>query len=251
MTQTTKSTQLYPETGPDPHPLITPRAIVLNLIVTLLAPMFLGVTAGDVALARMAAQETVSTYRTRDFADLVAVAQVIAFGLAALGSLSLSMADDISPSMTLRLRGNANALNRSAERNRRAMKDSSQDTAALHQVAPEPETPAIAEGSNPPDTQVFLSTQAANVLAAEAAARLYGAEKLAVQSPNPVVFPMAASPIAKPATQAQQQETWAIAMVNEAEEITAGLPRLPVPERKAASFRAAVLSSTASQLLTG
>ena len=52
MTQTTKSTQPHPETGPDPHPLITPRIILLNLIVTVLAPMFLGVTAGDVALER-------------------------------------------------------------------------------------------------------------------------------------------------------------------------------------------------------
>jgi hypothetical protein len=47
----------------------------------------------------MAAIGTVNAYRARNHADLIAIAQIIAFGPAALGSLSLSMADDISLSM--------------------------------------------------------------------------------------------------------------------------------------------------------
>ena len=58
--------------------------------------MFLGISGGDVRLARIAAIQTVTAYRAANDADLIAVAQIIAFGLAALGSLSLSMADDIS-----------------------------------------------------------------------------------------------------------------------------------------------------------
>jgi hypothetical protein len=96
-------------------------SILMSLIIALLSPMFLGVSAGDVSLARLAATETVNAYRARNHADLIAIAQIIAFGLAALGSLSLAMADDISLPMTLRLRGNANACNRSAEQNRRAL----------------------------------------------------------------------------------------------------------------------------------
>ena len=103
--------------------------ILLTLVVTLLAPMFLGVCAGDVALARAAAFETITDYRAQNRASLLAVAQIIACGLAALGSLSLSMEDDISRSMTLRLRGNAVALNRAAEQNRRAFKQGLDDTA--------------------------------------------------------------------------------------------------------------------------
>ncbi len=98
-----------------------PSEILLNLIVTFLAPMFLCASRGDILLARMAALETVNGYRARSHADLVSIAQIIAFGLAAMGSLSLSMADDLSVSMMLRLRGNANACNRSAEQNRRCL----------------------------------------------------------------------------------------------------------------------------------
>ncbi|MEA2732013.1 MAG: hypothetical protein QOF70_6488, partial [Acetobacteraceae bacterium] len=66
---------------------LNPSDFLMQLIVALLAPMFLGIAAGDINLARMAAIETVSAYRTRNHADLIAVAQIIAYGLAALGSL--------------------------------------------------------------------------------------------------------------------------------------------------------------------
>src|SRR3984885_14923036 len=107
----------------------TQPSILLGLIVTLLAPMFLGVTAGDIALARLAAMQTITDYRAQNNADLIAVAQIVACGLAALGSLSLSMEDGISLSMTLRLRGNAVALNRSAEQNRRVLNQPLRDNA--------------------------------------------------------------------------------------------------------------------------
>jgi hypothetical protein len=78
---------------------LNPPGTLLTLIIALLTPMFLGVSSGDLGLARMAAIETVDAYRARHNADLIAVAQIIGFGLAALGSLSLSMAEDISISM--------------------------------------------------------------------------------------------------------------------------------------------------------
>src|SRR5580692_3895965 len=90
-----------------PAPDIHPSDILTHLIVTLLAPMFLIASNGDILVARMAALETINAYRGRDHVDLIAVAQIVGYGLAALGSLSLSMADGLSPSMTLRLRGNA------------------------------------------------------------------------------------------------------------------------------------------------
>jgi hypothetical protein len=97
-----------------------PSDILLTLIGILLAPVFLAVTNGDLTLARLAALHSINDYRARNQADLIAVAQIVGFGLAALGSLSLSLADDISLSMTLRLRGNAVACNRAAEQNRKA-----------------------------------------------------------------------------------------------------------------------------------
>src|ERR1700733_10588796 len=102
MSETTTATEA-------PNLRLHPADVLMCLLATLLAPMFVCATAGDIVLARMAAIETINDYRTRNHADLIAVAQIIGYGLAALGSLSLSMADDISLSMTLRLRGNANA----------------------------------------------------------------------------------------------------------------------------------------------
>jgi hypothetical protein len=232
------------------------HGVLMNLIVALLAPMFLGVTGGDIDFARMAAVETVNAYRARNRADLIAIAQIIAFGLAALGSLSLSMADDITVSMALRLRGNANACNRSAEQNRRALAKSLGDESVPQhpEMTAEPETPdVIADytetgytetGYNDADT--FLSATAAQVLAAESLARLQGAEQAAE--------PGAISPRAQIGTHdmtpnKRHQAMWAIAMVKESGEINDSLPNLSPADREAAILRAAQLSRTAHDLI--
>jgi hypothetical protein len=110
--------------APAPDTAFHPVDVLLHVIATFLAPMFLTASGGDIGFARMAAMETVNAYCVRSPADLIPIAQIIAFGLAALGSLSLSMADELSLAMTLRLRGNAIACDRSAERNRRALRES-------------------------------------------------------------------------------------------------------------------------------
>jgi hypothetical protein len=99
---------------------IRPDDFLLNIIVTFLMPLFL-TAGGDVAFARIAAIETVNAYRARNRTDLITIAQIIACGLTALGSLGLSLADNLSLSMTLRLRANAVALNRVVEQSRRAL----------------------------------------------------------------------------------------------------------------------------------
>jgi hypothetical protein len=73
------------------------------------------VGADDLATRHIAALHTIDDYRARNHADLIAVAQTVGFGFAALASISQSFDDDISLSMTLRLRGNAVACNRAAE----------------------------------------------------------------------------------------------------------------------------------------
>jgi hypothetical protein len=74
----------------------------MNLVITLLAPLFLAATNGNIGFARLAAAETVGSYRTETNADLIAVALVVAFGMTALASLSQSM-DDIPLPLALRL----------------------------------------------------------------------------------------------------------------------------------------------------
>jgi hypothetical protein len=238
-----------PATTPHPNPgsaiPVPATNIFLTLVVILLAPMFLGVCAGDVALARAAALETITDYRAQNRASLLAVAQIIACGLAALGSLSLSMEDDISLSMTLRLRGNAVALNRSAEQNRRALKQGLEDTA---QPAPMTETGMAAlDGQNINEDEIIAGVIATQKRVAEAQNRLWPA------SAQPDPLPAAAPPADVPVTEEQRrdQAMWASAMADVASEFTASLARLPPAERRAASLQAAALTNASNALLSG
>jgi hypothetical protein len=219
--------------------------ILLTLVVTLLAPMFIGVCAGDIALARAAALETITDYRAQNHASLLAVAQIIACGLAALGSLSLSMEDDISLSMTLRLRGNAVALNRAAEQNRRAHKQGLDDTA---QPAPMTETGMAAlQDQNINEDEVIAGVIATQKRVAEAQNRLWPS------SAQPDPLSAAAPSVDAPLTdeQRQIQAMWASAMADVAGEVTAGLANLPPAERRAASLQAAALTNASNTLLSG
>ena len=98
-----------------------PANNLANLILMLLTPMFLWSTEGDVRLAYAAAAQTVNEYRIANRLSLFTVAKIIAFDIATLSSLSQSMYEDVSVLLALRLRGNATSLDRSGERNRRAL----------------------------------------------------------------------------------------------------------------------------------
>lgn len=227
-----------------------PADFLLNLIAVLLAPMFLMATGGDLDLARAAAIETVKDYRARHNADLVAIAQIIAFGLAALCSLGRSMEDDVDVPTLLLLHGNANALSRSAEANRRAIRNDRNDEPAPRQAMPEqPERveqeAAVAQAAYPIDTTIFLTAAAAAELFTEAEARLQTPEQTPGQAP---FLP----PESHSASDEKRHEAmWAIALANEASEITATIPNLPAGERRTATVRAAALGSAANELLTG
>jgi hypothetical protein len=196
--------------------------IFLDLIVAFLAPMFLAVTGGNITHARAAAIETVNAYRTESNVDLLTVAQIIAFGIAALGSLSLSMADDLSISLILRLRGSAVSSNRAAEQCRRALARPKSD--------PAPSLPAEPEDPFPDEATIV-----ANVA------------QLRAQTATPVPF----APAPKPSPISPADTVWANAMIEIAAEITAGMPSLPPAERRGASIQAAALSDVARDLLAG
>jgi hypothetical protein len=93
-------------------------ANLANLILALLAPMFLWSTSGDIRLAYAAAAQTVNEYRIANRLSLFTVAKIIAFDIATLSSLSQSMYEDVSMLLALRLRGNATSLDRAGDRNR-------------------------------------------------------------------------------------------------------------------------------------
>jgi len=242
------------ETTTTPPTPVRPSEILLHILVFLLAPMFLTTSDGDIAFARAAALETIQSYQARNNADLITIAQIIAYGLTALGSLSLSMEDNLSLAMTIRLRANAATMTRSAEQSRRALRESGGDTARPNP----PETP-FTETDQAYEASVLASVAAARTSTANCRAQMHTAEP-SPPTTGPTLFeqaltlaqaPIEQPPSAQPETARQRQAMWAAAMIDVAGEYTAELQNLPPAQRRAASMRAAALSTTAHNLISG
>ena len=98
------------------HPATITTA-VFEKIIAFLAPLFLIQGTSDIAPAREAAEATLASYGARTDRELRFAALSIAFGLGALDALSQAASPDLALNHVLRLRGNANALNRAAQQN--------------------------------------------------------------------------------------------------------------------------------------
>ncbi|WP_158924598.1 hypothetical protein [Acidisphaera sp. S103] len=99
-----------------PHPATITTA-VFEKIIAFLAPLFLIPGTSDIATARETAITTLASYGARTDRELRFAALSIAFGFGALEALSKAAAPDLPLNHALRLRGNANALNRAAQQN--------------------------------------------------------------------------------------------------------------------------------------
>jgi hypothetical protein len=219
----------------------TPFTNVANLVIMLLAPMFLWSTNGDIHLAYTAAAQTVNAYRVTNRLTLFTVAKIIAFDIATLSSLSQSMYEDVTTPLALRLRGNANSLDRSGERNRHRLEQASRPGAAVDE---EPVEASIAKAEQMV-REAKARVQAANAYAAEPPK----AEPPPAAKPAPVP-PSAAAPVARTAEQ-QHRAAWAKAMTDVAEEFTAGLKDLPPGERRKEMARIEAATMAAAELVSG
>src|SRR3954469_22274628 len=94
--------------------------VILDKILAFLAPLFLDV-AGDIGAAREAARTLLASYDPRTNRELRHAALALAFSFGALDALSRSIASELTVNQVLRLRGNANALNRAALLNEQAL----------------------------------------------------------------------------------------------------------------------------------
>jgi hypothetical protein len=90
---------------------------VLDRILAFLAALFLPSTAGNVETARDAAAALLASYDVRTDRQLRLAALAIAFSFGALDSLSRAAEPELPATQVLRLRGNANSLNRAAQQN--------------------------------------------------------------------------------------------------------------------------------------
>ena len=194
-------------------------------------------TAGltDVARARQAAAEAIAAYRAAGAEQLVSIAQIVGFALASLDNLRLSATPERSVSMTLRLRGNANALNRAAQQ-------ATVTLAAQRQDAPRMEGPGMdAPGMDAPGMD---------------APGMDAPERIAPDQTNAEHPPQAADPMvdhAEPTapgrpTEQRRRLAWADAMAGVAAECSRSLALLAPAQRRAEMIRIGALNATAQQL---
>jgi hypothetical protein len=119
-------------------PSATPR-VLLDLLSTLLAPLFLAAAGNNPNLARAAALETLAEYQANSGADLLLAAQVIGFSLMSLSTLMESLAETLTPTAASRMQGTANSLSRTADRCRKALEKTRREPPP----APPPPPPAV------------------------------------------------------------------------------------------------------------
>ena len=202
---------------------------LMEFILGLLAPLLMGASITDIRLARIAATQAVAAYRAGGPGELVTIGQILAFALTALDNLRLSMAPDLSLSMKLKLRGNANALNRCARDNSKLLEKARRDSTPIEPgIAEQAATP----GWDDPGTNHEIAPPQAAV--------------------QPTPQETEAPPI-QPATAAEHQNRlhWASAMKREAARLQANAGNVPAAEQKTNTLWIDVLTSVASDLTQG
>jgi hypothetical protein len=182
---------------------------LLAFVLSVLTPLLM---TGDPELADRAAWQAIATHQTTDGGQLIGIAQTVGFALASLDNLRLSAAPDLSLSMKLKLRGNANALHRSTQRSAAALEHQRHADRPEHSEA---ETEAVLE-------QVQTELQ---------------------QSAAP------APPAPPPET--DRERIWANAMTDVAAECSRALAKLPTSQRRAETIRITALRDIARHLAQG
>src|SRR4051812_12983455 len=224
------------EPSPMPQSIPPPRPnLLIELILVLLTPMFLCVSDGDIPRARQAAAQTLNAYGAHSLLGVVLAAKIIAYELAALASLSQSMADDISPQLALRFRGNATSLARAAARTR--------------QLLERQRIPAGAERYT--EEQAATAVAEAQQRVQQAVASLRPAAQSTTQPAQPEAQPATAPTPQLRMSDEQRRAAWADAVATVAAEFTADLDRLPPAERAKEMMRIRVLTESPSALVAG
>jgi hypothetical protein len=127
------------------------QSACLDTIIGFLLPYFAG-AAADPRSARADVVETLISYGTRTRAEFLQAAQIIALSMTTLEVLHEAKTTEMSPSMRIRHRGNANSLNRAAVQTQKALD---------HSLACEvPERPRPPAAPNPIDDMTDAEAQA-------------------------------------------------------------------------------------------
>jgi hypothetical protein len=250
---TSAATELFPDTATSSRT----THFLTSVIISAIAPVFFGITGGDIAQARVAAAEIINDYGLRSRVDVIAVGQMVANGLAALKSLGQFMDEEISLPLALRLRGNAISLNRTVEHNRRVRRQNKDvdplpiDVRNYAEPAPAKDAPPNQPDAFPTDVvlpDAFLTDGATQLLDAEAATRLACP---ADQSADPASAETIVTATTAATEDRRQRRTQAMAMIKEAGDLSDILQILPPEEREPTEIRIAMLGRSARELITG
>jgi hypothetical protein len=146
---------------------ITPA--VVEKILAFLAPLFLDVVV-DLAAAREVAGTTLASYGAKTDRELRLVALTIAFSFGALDALGRAASPDLPVNQVIRLRGNANALNRAALQNENRFEKLRKLSPAEIQLMEEPSSAQDLPATTDPDdllgfARVAAKARSATVLA--------------------------------------------------------------------------------------
>jgi hypothetical protein len=146
-----RTTNTDPQPMPQPTFLpVTITAVFLDKILTLLAPLFLAATGGDVSLAREAVRATLAGYNARTDDEVRLAALVVAFGFGALDALGQAANPDLSLNQVMRLRSNATALSRAGHQNQAVLDKVRKQASAEPAPEPEPAAPELPASIEPP-----------------------------------------------------------------------------------------------------
>jgi hypothetical protein len=221
--------------------------VLLHMIVTLLTPMFL-TTTGNVDQAYAAALATVRSCTARNPMDLLLIGQLIAFGLATLSSVSLSMEDNIPINLILRLRGNAVSLHRVSDKCRRALPEPEPNPAVAHDA---PLTAAELRH----EKEVIAEVELTRTRVAEYQASF--AQPQAIPAPAPTESERRtgkpeAAPIGTPFNpESNLRATWTLAFPDATQEEIDAVIQEAMAESRAETIHAAVPNPTAGHLING
>lgn len=147
----------------------TAEATAREQVFLSLSPFFMEAAEGDPTQAKAAAEAMVAGFSPGTTEDLLLAAQTVVYGLAGLDSLRRSAADpDLPASTHLRLRGNANAMHRSAQQCRNAL-DLRRRQAASPALIPAPAAePADAPAQSITEADLQAAIKRASAIIAEA-----------------------------------------------------------------------------------
>ena len=182
---------------------------IFDKILAFLAPLFLVAATDDIGAAQEAAGAMLASYNPRTNRELRFAALSIAFAFGALETLSKAADPDLALNQVLRLRGNANALNRSAQQNEvRLEKLQKQPPVVIETVAAEATSDATAAALPASTAAALPASSAAADLLTFARSKLKSMMSIATPAASaPSIVPVPVIPVSRQQRRAAERKT--------------------------------------------